>query len=475
MPTAPVVPVLAPDAVAGHASVSSSGSGDAGADVFAALVAGLLAPAAGSTAAGLGEEPGAPAAPAEEAATDGPTAPVVVPPAALPVWPLLVDRPVAVQTDDVPAPGAAGGPAPTSGPPVAGAVYDASSRAAAIPAAPGSPAAPGHIAAPATPEAPVAPTTPGALAAPAAPVAPASQVTRPAAVAPAGLPAQAARTALAAPVAPEAAVDPASPAAPEQTADPTHPAAESRDTTASGSVTGAAATSPSPGADPAVPAAAPAPVPAPASPPGAMTDPVTGLTTGPVTGPAAVAAPTAVVAPTAPEGARTGPVVAQVVPEVTRMVSRGDGVHRLTMRLQPEALGAVRVTLTVRDGEVHVQLAAGEDARRALAEGAPELRRVLELAGASDARVVVRDLAGTAVGPLAPSTPGGSAGPLDQSPGPHAGTGGDASQPGTGRGEQDQRARTRGGAPAMDGLIDGANPLRPDPVGGAPRGIDLTM
>lgn len=166
------------------------------------------------------------------------------------------------------------------------------------------------------------------------------------------------------------------------------------------------------------------------------------------------------------------PVMAQVVPEVTRLVSRGNGVHRLTMRLQPEALGEVRVTLTVRDGGVQVHLSGGEDAARALAEGAPELRRVLELAGA-EARVVVRDLTGQQSTPL----PQPSAGGADQDASYDA-RGSDTSSPDTpggNDGQQGHHARTRGGAGATDGLPDGAVPLRPDPVSGARQGIDLTM
>jgi flagellar hook-length control protein FliK len=194
---------------------------------------------------------------------------------------------------------------------------------------------------------------------------------------------------------------------------------------------------------------------------------------------APVAAPPAapLATPAGPAGgARPAPVVAQVVPEVTRLVSRGEGVHRLTMRLQPEGLGDVRVTLTVRDGQVDVRLSAGDDARRALLEGAPELRRVLEMTGATAARVLVRDLAGSVA-------PGGQQGWSAQPDDPagqqgHSTTGsyggGDASARGR-AGTQDQHAGTRGGAAARDGHTDGATALRPDPAGRAPRGVDLTM
>ncbi len=107
---------------------------------------------------------------------------------------------------------------------------------------------------------------------------------------------------------------------------------------------------------------------------------------------------------TNPNSAVTNPksvervVVAQVFPEVTRLASSGNGTHRITLTLQPAQLGEVRVTLVVRDGAVRVRLSgeAGDGAvRQALATGAPELQRMLERAGASEARVLVRDVNAT--------------------------------------------------------------------------------
>ncbi|MFC7505674.1 flagellar hook-length control protein FliK, partial [Nocardioides sp. GCM10030258] len=88
-------------------------------------------------------------------------------------------------------------------------------------------------------------------------------------------------------------------------------------------------------------------------------------------------------------------VVAQVFPEVTRLASSGNGTHRITLTLQPAQLGEVRVTLVVRDGAVRVRMSgeAGDGAvRQALATGAPELQRMLERAGATEARILVRDV-----------------------------------------------------------------------------------
>jgi hypothetical protein len=203
-----------------------------------------------------------------------------------------------------------------------------------------------------------------------------------------------------------------------------------------------------PAADPSG-ASAPEPLPQ----PGALTP--SGV--APVTG-----TPTS--APDAP--APAGHVTRQVFPEVTSLVTRGDGTHRITLSLKPEALGEVRVVMTVRDGVVHVRLAAGHDAQRALLAGSPELTRLLEAAGASESRVVVRDLGATS------STPG-------------AGTGQDVS-PGLGDSRaQDQHAGTRAQHPATDGTNDprstrgatGANPPRSvEPVTRTRNaGVDVTM
>lgn len=134
-------------------------------------------------------------------------------------------------------------------------------------------------------------------------------------------------------------------------------------------------------------------------------------------------------------------VTGQVFPEVTSLVSRGDGAHRITLTLNPEALGEVRVVMTVRDGAVHVRLAAGHEARQALIEGSPELTRLLELAGASESRIVVRDL------PAGSTSTGSGTPERGSDPGTQLGTG-------SGR-SHDQHAGTRADNPATDGMNDG--------------------
>jgi hypothetical protein len=130
-----------------------------------------------------------------------------------------------------------------------------------------------------------------------------------------------------------------------------------------------------------------------------------------------------------------------VFPEVTRLVSRGDGMHRLTLRLHPADLGEVKVILTVKDNTVDVTLSAGPAAREALREGSPQLRALLELAGATTGQLVVRDLA-----PLTGATPTGTA-PSTTLDGDL--TGGDPrGGEGLGDGSRDSRRDTHAGRPA---------------------------
>ncbi len=82
-------------------------------------------------------------------------------------------------------------------------------------------------------------------------------------------------------------------------------------------------------------------------------------------------------------------VASQVIPEVTKLFSNGEGVHRVTLELNPKALGEVRVVLTVRHGDVHVRLAAGSEAREALAMSSADLNRALEHIGIKDHKLTL--------------------------------------------------------------------------------------
>ena len=154
----------------------------------------------------------------------------------------------------------------------------------------------------------------------------------------------------------------------------------------------------------------------------------------------------------------SNPITDQVFGQVTRLVSRGDGTHRLTLRLHPADLGEVKVVLTVKDGAVDVTLSAGAAARDALREGSPQLRALLELAGATTGQVTVRDLA---TGAVTSSTNAGQQQPAgtgaDQQRSPHPDA---AWADGTADGSPD------GGADGQTGSHDSTPPDAPRAGGG---------
>lgn len=207
----------------------------------------------------------------------------------------------------------------------------------------------------------------------------------------------------------------------------------------------------------ALPDAGPAPE---ASPP--ATPSTAASATVPVTGAAPARADVTASAPTA--------VTRQVFPEVVRLASSGEGTatQRVTLMLKPESLGEVRVVLTTRHGELQVSLSAGGDTHRALLEGTPELRRLLETIGSPDARVVVRDLPGPTPAPQSSAPRADTT--TDLSSGPGAGTG----HPGDG---PDPRSSGRQSTTATDGTHDAAIPQRRTESVTRARttGLDVTM
>ncbi|HTW13770.1 MAG TPA: flagellar hook-length control protein FliK [Nocardioides sp.] len=182
--------------------------------------------------------------------------------------------------------------------------------------------------------------------------------------------------------------------------------------------------------------------------------------------PVAVVGPGTVTAPAPAAAAATArpadAVPGQVFPEVVRLSQAGPGTHRVTLRLDPGTLGEVRVTLTVRDGEVQVRLAAQHDAREVLALAAPDLRRLLEQPGI-EARVSVADL--TSGTTTATSTDQGGDGPF----GGGRGTGADP-DPGRPGGPYDQQPR-RTPTPAT-GAMPGTETATPTH---ARSGLDLAL
>lgn len=164
----------------------------------------------------------------------------------------------------------------------------------------------------------------------------------------------------------------------------------------------------------------------------------------PATGqaPVGVAAPTAGVTPadtvkTAP--ATSAPVLAQVSPALARVVSRGDGEHRMMLKLHPADLGEVHLTVTVRGDHVDVEIAASPEARAVLRDGSAHLRSLLESIGRSTGQLVLRDLP---VAPTPATGPGaGGSGHDGGAATTYADTGdGRRDQPDTGGGRQQPHA-----------------------------------
>ena len=184
----------------------------------------------------------------------------------------------------------------------------------------------------------------------------------------------------------------------------------------------------------------------------------------------------------APQGEATAQrVTAQVFPEVVRVSGAGveGGPRRVTLKLNPETLGEVHVVLTQRRGGLEISLAAGQDARQAITEGAPELHRLLESVGRGDARIVLRDLPASAAATVATPTPDGGAARTDVS----TDLGGDAwsgagrpgGEPATDR--EATRYRTPGSSTATDGIPAATIPSRSSTTDESrrPGGLDMSI
>jgi flagellar hook-length control protein FliK len=117
----------------------------------------------------------------------------------------------------------------------------------------------------------------------------------------------------------------------------------------------------------------------------------------------AATAPT--LAPVAAADGATGhsaaqPVSTQVARQVAVLADGPDGAHTMTLVLTPDSVGPVEVQVTLQKGTIDLHLrGAHEHGRAALLDALPDLRRDLEAAGLTTARLEVdRDSGGAWLG-----------------------------------------------------------------------------
>jgi flagellar hook-length control protein FliK len=96
--------------------------------------------------------------------------------------------------------------------------------------------------------------------------------------------------------------------------------------------------------------------------------------------PASPAAPVTEV--TAPAPVQVPDMHQQLGPRITRLLTSGNGQHQITVRVDPEEFGPVRVVANISGDDVSVVLhASNEQGREALKVALADLRRDLEATG----------------------------------------------------------------------------------------------
>ncbi|HET9423560.1 MAG TPA: flagellar hook-length control protein FliK [Nocardioides sp.] len=192
--------------------------------------------------------------------------------------------------------------------------------------------------------------------------------------------------------------------------------------------------------------------------------PEVGPTTSVVPGATAVAAGAEPLPGPAPALSDAGRQVGPVLVRILEANPARPSTHRVSLHLHPADLGEVRATLTLRDGAVHVTLAAGPAARELLRQDHPLLHHVLEQTGAERVEIAVRALP---TGRETVDTAGTSA-PSDLFTGDRPGSSGSSGR------EERPGAAPRSTAPAATDL-PGTDPPAPRPAPAGRSGVDLSL
>lgn len=124
------------------------------------------------------------------------------------------------------------------------------------------------------------------------------------------------------------------------------------------------------------------PVEAPVASGSATQAPSAAVGVSPTAAPTATTAATPTTAPASPQTPAEVPLAEQLSGRLTSLRSAGPGQHVLTLRVDPESIGPVRVVAHIGADGVRIELFGGNDqAREALRQAMPDLRRDLLAAG----------------------------------------------------------------------------------------------
>jgi len=205
--------------------------------------------------------------------------------------------------------------------------------------------------------------------------------------------------------------------------------------------------------------------------------PAPGVATGGAPNAASAASATASTTSATADASPGQPVAVpdQVLRHLESVWALREGGHRTVMRLDPEHLGAVTVTVDVREGAVRMAVAGGAEALAAVREGLGHLRSALADAGLDLGDVALRPDA------VAAASSSSSSSSLSSGPGTNPDAQGgqgtanrpDAGADGSTGGERRPGRQQEQGAQQVTARPDAARPLR-GPATGTGDGDTLT-